>query len=159
MIQNAIDKVGNMPFGAGGFRGAVLLRAGKFKVSGSIFMRKSGVVLRGVGSGSGDGNTIIYSTKASKYTFLQVYGSGSGSTSSPTVSLTGMYHPVGARSVTVSSVDGFKVGDLIVGLIVTAFSLIIVSHGLQKGLPNFCKKTIKCLIPGFETSSIVKMDP
>jgi hypothetical protein len=38
-----------MSYGAGGYRGAVLLRAGKYKVSSTIKMTKSGVVLRGVG--------------------------------------------------------------------------------------------------------------
>ncbi len=57
-IQAAVDRVGAMPIGDGGFRGAVLLRRGKYVVSRTIHIRHSGVVVRG--EGAGFGGTWIY---------------------------------------------------------------------------------------------------
>ena len=50
-IQAAIDSVSNEPL-KNGFRGAVVLAAGTFKLSGSLAIAASGVVLRGAGSGA-----------------------------------------------------------------------------------------------------------
>ena len=49
-IQNAINKVSEMPLD-GKFRGAVMLAPGEFKISKTITISTSGVVLRGSGSG------------------------------------------------------------------------------------------------------------
>src|SRR4051812_4428865 len=46
-IQAALDAVGKSPLGADGFRGAVLLRRGTFRVEGQLRLEASGVVLRG----------------------------------------------------------------------------------------------------------------
>jgi hypothetical protein len=50
-IQSAIDEVGNLPPGPDGFRGAVLLKEGVYRISASLKMTKSGVVLQGAGDG------------------------------------------------------------------------------------------------------------
>lgn len=61
LIQDAIDYVGNLPKNSEGFRGALLLNAGKFEVYGSLYVKYDGVVLRGVGEGDNPANsTIIY---------------------------------------------------------------------------------------------------
>jgi hypothetical protein len=57
-IQDAVDRLGAMPLGADGFRGALLLRRGKYTVSDTIHIRRSGVVVRG--EGAGFGGTWIY---------------------------------------------------------------------------------------------------
>ncbi|QDU88437.1 hypothetical protein Pla175_18150 [Pirellulimonas nuda] len=46
-IQAAIDQVSALPLGSDGFRGAVLLGAGDYEVSGQLTISASGVVLRG----------------------------------------------------------------------------------------------------------------
>jgi hypothetical protein len=51
-IQQAIDLVGQMPL-VNGFRGAVLLQAGDYYLSGQLTIHDSGVVLRGQGQGAG----------------------------------------------------------------------------------------------------------
>lgn len=56
-IQNAIDQLTAMPL-VNGFRGAVVLSANTFFVSGTININASGVVL----GGSGSGGTLIEST-------------------------------------------------------------------------------------------------
>jgi hypothetical protein len=57
-IQAAVDRVGAMPMRDDGFRGAVLLRRGKYVVSRTIHIRESGIVIRG--EGAGFGGTWIY---------------------------------------------------------------------------------------------------
>src|SRR5215213_4899094 len=42
LIQAALDRVASMPSDARGFRGAVLLDAGRFRVSGQLRLRASG---------------------------------------------------------------------------------------------------------------------
>src|SRR6185369_4690908 len=46
LIQAAIDAVGMLPLDAQGFRGAVLLRGGTFRIEGQLRIQSSGVVLR-----------------------------------------------------------------------------------------------------------------
>ena len=49
LLQGAIDHVAALLLQANGFRGAVLLRAGRYRVGGRLQIRSSGVVLRGQG--------------------------------------------------------------------------------------------------------------
>ena len=51
-IQNAIDAVSAMSLDGNGFRGAVLLNPGEYRVFGTLKINTSGVVLRGSGRGS-----------------------------------------------------------------------------------------------------------
>src|SRR5665647_2982765 len=48
-IQAAIDSVSSLPPDAAGFRGAVLLKMGFYELESPLFIRTSGVVLRGEG--------------------------------------------------------------------------------------------------------------
>jgi hypothetical protein len=50
LIQAALDAVGKLPLDAQGFRGAVLLRGGTFRIEGQLRLDSSGVVLRGDGA-------------------------------------------------------------------------------------------------------------
>ncbi|KAK9767668.1 hypothetical protein K7432_002352 [Basidiobolus ranarum] len=50
-IQAAINAVGSLPLGNDGIRGAVLLKAGIYRVSETLVLNKDGVVLRGEGCG------------------------------------------------------------------------------------------------------------
>ena len=59
-VQAAIDKVSALPLDTSGFRGAVLLRAGYYKMATPITIRASGVVLRG--EGMGDTGTVLIGT-------------------------------------------------------------------------------------------------
>ena len=53
-IQAAIDQVSAMPLNKNGHRGALYLQAGTYPVSQTIYINRSGVVLRG----AGENNTI-----------------------------------------------------------------------------------------------------
>ncbi|MDH7571641.1 MAG: hypothetical protein QHJ73_18845, partial [Armatimonadota bacterium] len=61
-IQAAIDAVSALPLDAEGFRGAVLLKRGRYEISGSLRIAASGVVLRGEGRGE-DGTLLIATGK------------------------------------------------------------------------------------------------
>ena len=60
-IQAAIDELAAKPLGADGFRGAILLKAGTFKVGQELYIRDSGIVLRGEGAEE-DTGTLLLST-------------------------------------------------------------------------------------------------
>lgn len=60
-IQNAINELSNMPL-VNGFRGAILLKAGTYKINNTLKIRVSGIVLRG--EGQGYNGTVIIDTRA-----------------------------------------------------------------------------------------------
>ncbi|HZR27273.1 MAG TPA: hypothetical protein VFA71_00725 [Terriglobales bacterium] len=107
-IQAAINAVSALAPDANGFRGAVLLSAGTFHISGTVHINASGVVLRG--SGSGNGGTVISMTGSTGFLAISVQGSGSYSTSN-TANFTDSYVPSGVNTINVSSTSGFNVGD------------------------------------------------
>jgi hypothetical protein len=111
-IQAAIDAVGNMPLDANGFRGAVLLKAGVYEFTTTINLNKSGVVLRG--EGSGPTGTILRRT-VSGGDAITITGSGSRTKISGTThNVVDNYAPVGANYLTLDSVSGLNVGDSII---------------------------------------------
>lgn len=74
-IQEAIDKVSKMePIGNNGAkaRGAVLLKAGVYRVAGALVLHSSGVVLRG--EGQNEGGTIVKATGKIQRDFIFVNG-------------------------------------------------------------------------------------
>src|SRR6516164_5862128 len=113
-IQAAINQVSQLPPDGNGFRGAVLLTAGEYPISGQLHINASGVVLEGVGSDPTSG-TRLRATGTSQRTLIQVTGSGSRSTVSGTThNLIDNYVPVGATSFTVDSTANLHVGDTVI---------------------------------------------
>lgn len=123
-IQNAINRVASRPLNADGFRGALLMKAGKYRVSGTLLLNASGVVLRGAGEGSDSlTNTIILATgdSISQPTVLIAGGGNggsngsawSGSLTSNVNIITDSVH-VGDRTFQVANASPFSVGDNIV---------------------------------------------
>jgi fibronectin type 3 domain-containing protein len=113
-IQNAIDTVSSYPPDADGFRGAVLLRAGRYQVSSSLRIQASGVILRGEGQDSL--GTVLEAVTPSDYDVI-VLGSGSGSygVQSGTIrAITTAYVPAGAIQFEVDNVAGYSVGEFII---------------------------------------------
>ncbi len=109
-IQTAIDAVSALTPDANGFRGAVLLQAGTYDVSGTLHINAGGVVLRGSGSGSGGANLNM---TGSPHLLLSISGSGSATTVGSSASITDSFVPSGAMSFNVNSTSGFSVGDTI----------------------------------------------
>ena len=69
-IQDALDHVGGLPLRSDGFRGVVLLEAGRFRLDGSLKMECSGVVLRG----SGVQETTLFAAGHGRETVVAVAG-------------------------------------------------------------------------------------
>jgi hypothetical protein len=133
-IQAAIDLVAKLPVDAEGFRGAVLLKAGEYRIAGQIHIRASGVVLRG--EGIGPTGTVLRATGTDqRYDPLHPYVDGlvqiegaipggaswTGGDDFANLAVAGTEHnvtdiyvPVGARSFHVDSVAGLKVGDSVI---------------------------------------------
>jgi len=71
-IQAAIDYVSNLKPDQSGFRGAILLDKGTFKISGTLYIKTSGVVLRG--SGNTENGTILLGTGLKRESLIRVLG-------------------------------------------------------------------------------------
>jgi len=109
MIQKAIDEVAALKPDKHGFRGAILLKKGKYSISTSVHIHTEGIVLRG----EGEATRLIASGKGQR-TLINVEGRGRPTEITGTrVEITDNYVPVGAKSFTVRSAAGFKRGDAI----------------------------------------------
>jgi autotransporter-associated beta strand protein len=113
VIQQAIDQVEAMTPDANGFRGAVLLTAGNYPISGTLNINASGVVLMGVGDSATTGTRLEATGTATRF-LIEVDGSGSRSSTGSTYNITDSYVPVGARSFHVDSTSSLNVGENIV---------------------------------------------
>src|SRR5579859_3617230 len=111
-IQAAINAVSALAPDANGFRGAVLLAAGTFNVSGTLNINTSGVVLRGSGSGSG-GTVINMSSSATPFLLFALRGSGSWQTATTSASMTDVYVHSGTLSFNVDNPSLFTVGSTV----------------------------------------------
>jgi hypothetical protein len=127
-IQAAIDRVSSRPLDAAGFRGAVLLRAGYYRIATPLNIRASGVVLRG--EGMGDTGTILIGTGTGRAAggpggggpggapqgALVVIGGTSAATprTQAAQAITDDYVPVGSRTLRVMAARGFKPGDTVI---------------------------------------------
>ncbi|MCX2476651.1 DUF6298 domain-containing protein [Pedobacter sp. MC2016-05] len=109
-IQSAINYVSKLPIGKDGLRGAILLEKGTYEVAGTLKISASGVVLRG--SGFGVGGTEIFATGLDRIGVIRILGKNDRSEQNP-VAITNNYVPVNANQLTLSSINGFKVGDQI----------------------------------------------
>lgn len=110
VIQAAIDEVSALPLNKEGFRGAVLLKKGEYKIDSTIFIRASGIVLRG----EGDATKLVAITHK-QHTLISVSGTGNLTAAAGQRSkITDNYVPVGAFSFNVTQAGNFKPGDAIV---------------------------------------------
>ena len=106
LLQQAIDRVSALPVRESGFRGAVRLRPGRYRVAGHLEMRASGVVLRG------SGNATIVATGKGRRTLIEIGGVADAATGPP-VSVTDETVPAGGMVLTLESAAGLRPGDRI----------------------------------------------
>ncbi|MFC1489582.1 hypothetical protein ACFL6K_00060 [Candidatus Latescibacterota bacterium] len=129
VIQAAIDRVSALEPDENGIRGAILLKMGYYDLHSSLTISVSGVVLRG--QGQDDLGTILIgrnepidSDDANARSGGEMRGMGTGTLitisgqrvqidEESAAKITDDYVPVGARSFSVESTRGFKVGDTI----------------------------------------------
>ena len=114
-IQAAIDKVGARQADENGFRGAVLLKKGRYPISGTLRISQSGVVLRG--EGQSQNGTVLYAfgkrhSDTKQSVVIRIGGSGSFKRLEDTrTKITDDYVPVGVRSFNVADASHFKSGS------------------------------------------------
>jgi len=112
-IQAALDRVAAMPRDEHGFRGAVLLRPGRWLIDGNLRLNASGVVLRG--SGDGEDGTVLVATGQSRRTLIEIGGTGERTeVAGSRRAVTDAYVPVGATQLTLENAAGLSAGDRIV---------------------------------------------
>ncbi|HEX9151899.1 MAG TPA: DUF6298 domain-containing protein, partial [Flavobacterium sp.] len=107
-IQAAIDYVSNLKPNKTGFRGAVLLDKGTFQISGTLYIKKSGVVLRG--SGNTENGTILLGTGLEREALIRVLGTDDkkyGDTFEFNIS----YTPLGTQKIQLKNASQLKVSD------------------------------------------------
>ncbi|MCC5927348.1 MAG: T9SS type A sorting domain-containing protein [Bacteroidetes bacterium] len=117
-IQEALDEVGEMEPDENGHRGAVLLNPGTYRITNTIRITQSGVVLRGSGDDVDPAqNTVIHAAKEIGSVSIQV-GRGnvdwSTVSGSPIVEIMSEFVAVGNRHFEVSDASRFDVGDEII---------------------------------------------
>ncbi|HMO26378.1 MAG TPA: glycosyl hydrolase family 28-related protein, partial [Tepidisphaeraceae bacterium] len=108
LIQAAIDQVGAMEADANGFRGAVLLAPGTFRVSGQIKLNRSGVVLRG----SGIDQTTILATGYDRRALVRIAGVDDR-TLDTAHAIDADYTPAGSTELKVEAGHDLKIGDTV----------------------------------------------
>ena len=116
-IQAAIDQVSALPVDENGFRGAVLLKKGTYQVAGTLNITTSGVVLRGEGQAEGGTKIIATGERSQEKRPDLIVVSGSGhyqEVKGSSQAITTDYVPVGSRTLTITSTEGYRVGDEIV---------------------------------------------
>jgi hypothetical protein len=110
IIQSAIDEVSKHPLGKDGFRGAILLKKGVYKIPEEIHIEASGIILRGEGN-----DTKLVALSKKQVSLIDVSGKGAITEIKGTrVKVTDEYVPVGTFSFNVSSSSGFSRGDKII---------------------------------------------
>lgn len=117
-IQTAIDRVSALPLDPTGFRGAVLLKMGTYSLDKPLYIKASGVILRG--EGMGEIGTILFGRTikprptgaAGRAALINISGD-KGITVQETSKqiITNDIVPVGSRSFNVVSAKSFKIGD------------------------------------------------
>ena len=127
LIQGAIDEVAALPLEE---RGAILLRAGKYTVTGTLKINASGIVLRG--EGQGENGTIIYDSRATaSVSTLTVAGTGYYSYVSGTkTTLNSDYVASGVNVLPLSSVSKYKAGDSVL-VVCTPNNLWVQTLGMD----------------------------
>jgi hypothetical protein len=112
-IQEAIDCVSKLEPDRDGFRGTVLLREGTYRISGTLRIQASGVVVRG--AGKNENGSVLVATGTGRRALIEVRGENDirmESTTGRTVK--DLYVPVGSRTFHVNSTADLSVGDTIV---------------------------------------------
>lgn len=113
-IQAAIDELSNLPIDSTGFRGALLLKAGYYEVRGPLYIRSSGIVIKGEGQASAEnGGTHIQATGRTSYDLFNFFGpdepDGVKGTSVRIIEDV----PTGTNRLIMEDASSFEVGDLV----------------------------------------------
>ena len=109
-IQDAIDRIAKLNPDKNGYRGALLLKKGVYNVNGTIFIRSSGIVIKGEGS-AGNG-TMVREVATKQCDLFKFSGKGSSRPQESTKTrINEDFVPVGRKFIQLSDVKSFQVGD------------------------------------------------
>ena len=112
-IQSAIEEISARELGADGFRGALLLKRGTWRLGGQLRISASGVVLRGEGPGM-DGTVLVGFGGPDAGELITVIGEGTAEPDEDTSqAVTDSRAPVGTHTLTLADASNFSVGDAI----------------------------------------------
>lgn len=117
-IQAALDEVGNLPVQADGYRGSLRLDPGTYQVDGTLYLRRSGVVLAGAGAGedptkhtilrrTGTSTAVVIQAGARDDSFATEVAGTRSLVTTPRVQ-------VGSRTLEVDHPEYYRVGDPVV---------------------------------------------
>lgn len=118
-IRAAIAEIAAMPLSSAGFRGALLLTAGAYRISERITISASGIVIRGEGQGTG-GTVVTYTTTSvygvDPYAILFYFDGSSGWTkvANTETPITDTVAPAGTFTLNLGSTEGLSVGSRII---------------------------------------------
>ena len=120
-IQAALDELAQLPLNEEGFRGALLLEAGNYEIHGTVTIKESGIILRGVGGESDpENNTILLGigNTPTQRDILQM-GNVSGVSWNKAVPgsnalVTNSFVPAGSRSLQVTAPELFSEGNNVI---------------------------------------------
>ncbi len=110
-IQAAIDYVSALKPNKLGFRGAVLLDKGTFKISGTLYIRTSGIVVRG--SGNNENGTILLGTGLKRESVIRVLGIDDKKLGD-SFEFNTSYTPLGSQKIQLKNASKLKVSDEII---------------------------------------------
>ena len=131
-IQAALDAAGAGPLDADGYRGAVELGPGTFRLSVTVYIRSSGVVLRGAGAEL----TTLLGTTRSQYNLVEVIGSsrpGIAGTASLTAGrVIDADVPVGATGLRVADPSAFARGEVVFVAVPTTTAAFVATTRMDK---------------------------
>ena len=110
-IQQAIDALASQPLDEKGFRGAVPLHPGTYRIAGVIKLNASGIVLRGAGNGA---NGTVLLAQGMPRALIRVGGIGSWQPAGPRHKILDKYVPIGVNTITVDDDHDLKIGDRVI---------------------------------------------
>jgi hypothetical protein len=108
LLQQALNALATRPLNAQGFRGALVLAAGRYHVQGQLVLRASGVVLRGAGVGK----TIVVAEGNSRRALICAGADRAPQIAAPINVISDA--AAGSRELHLASISGLKVGAAIV---------------------------------------------
>lgn len=109
-IQEAIDMVSKKPTDQYGFRGAVELLPGTYKIPGTLHIDSSGVILRGAGA-----ETKLIATGTDQRSLIVVAGTGGIKEIARTrKTILDQFIPCGANAIRLNNTNSLKPGDRVI---------------------------------------------
>ncbi len=106
LLQSALDAIAALPVRPNGFRGALILRPGTYKLSGQLRIRASGTVLRGH-------DATLIAAGQDRRTLIDVRGLNDRQLG-PALTITDKTVPAGSTQLTLASTEGLSTGQRIV---------------------------------------------